>query len=91
MKHAGFILLLLAALCVALPSAIPWAMNECQLNSNAAAVDACFRNATRDSQLWIGALVLGLLLSIGLHLAGSRWTALGLFALACGPRLVLFG
>jgi hypothetical protein len=89
MKHVGFILLLLLALCLALPSGVTWAMNECQLNSTSAAIDACFRNAERRYHLWIGALVAALVLSIGLHLAGSRWKALGLATVAFGPWLVL--
>jgi len=90
MKHARFTLLLLAALCVALPSSIVWAINECQLNDNSAAVDACFRNAERNYHLWIGALLAGLVLSISLHWVGNRWTAVGLVTLAFGPWVVLF-
>lgn len=89
MRHVGFVLLLLLALCMALPPSIVFSMNECQLNTSSAAIDECFRNAERSRLIYAGTLVAGLVLSTALHVVGSRWKVLGLMALAVGPWLTL--
>ena len=90
MSHIRFALLLLAALCVALPLSVIFAMNECQLHSSPAAVEECFRNAERGRLIYAGTLATGLILAIGLHIASSRSTPLALIALAIGPWLTVF-
>ena len=90
MRHFWFVLLLVVALFIALPPAIVWAMNECQLNPDQLAVEACFKNAKRGRLIYEVTLATGLLLSVGLHIARSRWLLLGLAALAFGPWLTMF-
>ncbi len=90
MRHLWFALLLFLAVCVALPPAIGWAMNECQLNLGQAAVDACFRNAERGKLIHLAILGTGLAAAIGLHMARSKLVWLGLAALALGPWLAMW-
>ena len=89
MKHFVFIALAALALLIAAPGALVWAMNECQLHATQAAADACFKNAGRGETLWLLAVLGFLVLSVALHLSGSRWKVAGLAALAIGPWLVL--
>ena len=89
MRHFGFIAFVLLALLIAAPGALVWAMNECQLHTSQAAADACFKNAGRGETLWPLAVLGFLVLSVALHLSGSRWKIAGLAALAIGPWLVL--
>ena len=89
MKHFAFIALALIALLIAAPTAMVWAMNECQLHTSQSAADACFNNANRGKILWQGTVLVALVLSVGLHVLNSRWKFAALAALAVGPWLVL--
>jgi hypothetical protein len=89
MRHFVFAVLTVLALLIAAPGALVFAMNECQLHGTQAAADECFRNAGGAETLWPAAVVGFLVLSVALHLVGSRWKFAGLAALAIGPWLVL--
>ena len=89
MRHAGFLALLLLALFIAMPTALVWAMSECQLHANQSAADKCFDAAVRGKTIW-GLTVGGALIaSIALHIFQSRWKFVALGALAIGPWLTM--
>lgn len=89
MRHAGFFALMLLALLIAMPTALAWAMNECQLHASQPAVDNCFQAAKGAKIVW-GLTVAGALIaSITLHLRHSRWRYAALCALAIGPWLAM--
>ena len=90
MRHVGFAALLLLALFVAMPTAIVWAMNECQLHDNQAAVENCFQGADRAETVWLATVVVASVASITLHLLSSRWKFAALVVLALGPWLTMF-
>lgn len=90
MRHVGFIALLLLALVIAMPTALGWAMNECQLLASQAAIGKCFQAADREKSVW-GLTVAGTLAaSIILHWRQSRWRYVALGTLAAGPWLTMF-
>ena len=88
-RHIGFLVFLLVALCIATPAAMVWAMNECQLHGTLSAVETCQRAASRRKAVW-GLTVAGALIaSVLLHMVQSRWRFAALGALACGPWLTM--
>jgi len=90
MRHVGFAALVLLALFIAMPTAVVWAMNECQLHDNQSAVELCFQAANRGKTVW-GLTVAGALLaSVTLHALRSRWKLAALGALAVRPWLTMF-
>jgi len=90
MRHVRFGLLALVALVTAVPSALPWVMNECQLNRDPVDIAACFRNAERGRLVWEATILATIVLAVGLHLARSKWALLGLFSVALVPWLMMF-
>ena len=89
MRHVSFAALLMLALFIAMPTAIVWAMNECQLHDNQSAVEKCFKAAHSGKIIW-GLTVAGALVaSITLHMLQSRWKFAALGSLAIGPWLTM--
>ena len=73
MRHFVFAVLTLLALLIAAPGALVFAMNECQLHGTQAAAVECFKNAGAAETLWPVVVLGALVLSVVLHLVGSRW------------------
>lgn len=73
MRHVGFLFLLFIALFFAMFSALPWAMNECQMHADQETIDLCFNAAQRVKLIWSLTIGLSLIASIVLHIFKSRW------------------
>ena len=89
MRHVRFVLLLIAALVIAFPTAIVWAMNECQLHRLQADADACFRSADGRCMRGYAALAIAVVSAVALHVTSSKWTWVALVAVAVGPMLAV--
>jgi hypothetical protein len=84
-RHVWFGLALIAALFAALPMALPYAMNECQLHATQEAVDRCFAGNKAGGNLYFGTIIFAAVTATGLHLLRSRWRWLALIAVPVGP------
>lgn len=73
MRHVGFFALLLLALVIAMPMALVWAMNECQLHATQFAIDKCFQSTEKEQTVWGLTVAVALIASITLHMLRSRW------------------
>lgn len=89
MRHFGFIALMLLALVIAAPTALVLAMNECQVQSDQAATNACFQSVSYKAKLWDATILGPLVAAVALHILDSKWKFAALGALAIGPWLVL--